>query len=509
MAYIYQYDIKRHSEEETLDLTAYSDVLESAISEYFGKNLKEVYVERDYFEFRLYRSVSNGKLRNLGKVLKRRVAVPFGFRRRKHSYYLIVDRVDEENGMVDVDVVDVLIGQGERYRQRVERYFERVQDNVHNELSENLRNNLYLDVLSATVSKKMLCKDEQQEVREGDCFLLQAQHRKFVTQIERGADEREQFLQIDYVPEYRYLAMEEKAEEENEEIDYFVVNQSRITKEDDAAQRIQEMLSLQLEEATEIAEEDVSGNILEFCVHNVGQALATSIALQGDTPFLYFDYGLPYAGNALTKPTGVNLPIKERGIVILSHLDKDHWNGLSEFVDGYKAKWYIPVQPVGVGFGRKISEIIAAGGEVHRIPAGVRNCWGGKLKLSCGGTSTVNAARIGSTKHETGMAMRIEAEDELGNDFHILIEGDQDYDYVENAFLADVDLLVACHHGGKYSWTAHSALPVPRNANSMVVYSYGFDNTHGHPTQVDKHRLAGWRAEHETIDGEYMVRIQI
>ena len=64
----------------------------------------------------------------------------------------------------------------------------------------------------------------------------------------------------------------------------------------------------------------------KFKVYNVGQALATSIQLENNKPFIYFDYGWD-AGNMKMNCESV-LQIDENSTVIfLSHVDEDHWSG--------------------------------------------------------------------------------------------------------------------------------------------------------------------------------------
>lgn len=49
--------------------------------------------------------------------------------------------------------------------------------------------------------------------------------------------------------------------------------------------------------------------------------------------------------------------------------------------------------------------------------------------------------------------MRLEVSDDNNKKINIPIAGDQDYDYQKLNTLKDLDILVACHHGGKYCWS--------------------------------------------------------
>lgn len=514
MAFIYQYEMDKKLGKK--DLTGYSDVLNRILEREFGKNLKETYIDEEMLEFRLYKSVDAVRLRNLGKKMKRETNVTFGFRRRRQQLYFIIDKINEETESVIVDIVDGMVGVPENYRQRASSFFtseglaERIETT---EIADGLRNSLYLDVCSAEVDKSFLLKMGIDEIQEGDCFLTYAWHRKTKEILQADELLKGRFVQVTDAPDYAYhaaLAEENTTMQESETggTDYFGIIGNGMQREDLPA-TIQNLFSINLEESEKIEVEDIKNKSMEFCVHNVGQALATSFSVTGETPFLYFDYGLPFGKNAMTKPVGTKLPVKENGVIILSHVHQDHWMGLAKCPEAYTCRWYMPNQHRGVQLNHKIAEIIVAGGRVYTVPTGVSDMWAGKIHISCSGISAIKTARTATKCHETGLAMNVLAKGTDGKEFHILIEGDQDYDYVEKAFLKEVDLLVVCHHGGKYSWTGNAALPLPKNGDSCAVYSYGAGNTYGHPSKRKEHQRAGWKKEHDTINGDYRVEIQL
>lgn len=46
--------------------------------------------------------------------------------------------------------------------------------------------------------------------------------------------------------------------------------------------------------------------------------------------------------------------------------------------------------------------------------------------------------------------------------------------------------------------------------NSVVIYSYGFNNTHGHPSKLADYETANWIKEHHTCkNGEFEITIFI
>lgn len=171
-----------------------------------------------------------------------------------------------------------------------------------------------------------------------------------------------------------------------------------------------------------------------------------------------------------------------------------------------EVKWLVPEQR-SIQFEKICSEIIMAGGQVNTISAGIHSYYDGKIIISCSGNSRHDSSRMPKYKHETGIAIKICGRKLNGEELTILVEGDQDYDYVDDSFLKDIDILVACHHGGKYSWTIYSELPQPRTDESCVIYSYGINNSYGHPSKKNEHNSNGWTNEWDTINGDYSIDV--
>jgi len=122
-------------------------------------------------------------------------------------------------------------------------------------------------------------------------------------------------------------------------------------------------------------------------------------------------------------------------------------------------------------------------------------------------------------EHETGLGLRLEAKNECNVEINILIPGDQRYDYIDNIYLSDIDILVASHHGGEYSWSkrknVHDDIPEPRcSDSSLLIYSYGAGdskpNTHGHPSKTSEYRLKKWvNAHHTPSNNDYCMTIRV
>lgn len=256
---------------------------------------------------------------------------------------------------------------------------------------------------------------------------------------------------------------------------------------------------------------ETQSHTYKFTAHNVGQALATSLSAP-DLPTLFFDYGYPDSRNAHTY-TGPVAPITdpEQTVIILSHVDLDHWFGVQKERNAYQCTWIIPEQPVKNLFLSVLGKILFEGGTVL-YNGGIRR---GDLTVSHSTTSASSPKRKSKnlTLHETVYAMYLDCMEECTDDdndtlepLKILVSGDQEYDYQNQSMLKDINLLVACHHGGTYSWSTHSNIyqQIPKPANdSLIVYSYGNRNTHGHPSKVDDYQKAGWNTSHETVNGDY------
>lgn len=246
-----------------------------------------------------------------------------------------------------------------------------------------------------------------------------------------------------------------------------------------------------------------------FTTYNVGQGLATSLRCEDVAPFMYFDYGTDKV--AAEVPPGLVLSVDPKETVIfLSHVHEDHWCGYRINHDALRCTWVVPDQSGHSIYHKFIILITLRGGSVYRHGADIDL---GSVYIGHSG-SAIRRARAPKWVHEDGFAMYINASvyDASENlvDYKITVAGDQDYDYQDSTKYADTDTLVACHHGGKYCWSKRYAGITPHDDNSVVVYSYGIHNTHGHPSMTADYTGWGWNNRHDTAnDGEYVKRIYI
>ncbi len=197
MAYIYQYEVNERKNDmryqNKIDLREYRESIEAVLREQFGELLKEIFIDYDYIEFKLYESVSNGKLRAFGKKLKKKTNIR-GFRRKRQQIYFMVSRVSEDKQTIEVDIIDSCIDQKEQFEERAERFFYTALQEGKLSLQEGnvdriLRNNFYVDVYSSVVSKNIFT-DVTQEISEGDWFYADAIHRRLKIENNEGEDRR-------------------------------------------------------------------------------------------------------------------------------------------------------------------------------------------------------------------------------------------------------------------------------------------------------------------------------
>lgn len=210
-----------------------------------------------------------------------------------------------------------------------------------------------------------------------------------------------------------------------------------------------------------------------------------------------------------TKPSDIKMPTKPNTSIIFSQIHKDHWFGITNDIKAYECNWFIPDQPKSVQFNHILSEIIVNGGSVRIIN---RDMEFGRVRLTCGGVSLIDPSRPANHKHETGLTLRLEGLDIKRRELNILIAGDQRYDFISKAQLSDLNILIACHHGGDCCQSNKGYVPVASSVlSSTVIYSYGKNNTYKHPKpEVKKaYKLANWKYEHHTTNGDYMIIISL
>lgn len=490
----------------SVNLLQYEQQITGIVDEVFGDNLKDVYVYKAYFDFTLERSVPFSSLQEMSWQLQR--SLHYQFHRLAVKMYALVTQEDDffSVSFLDQTVCD-LSPQALAERVRASRSY-------REDAGEwaNLVN--YLTLYTAQLSRKSFARFFRRCYSlngyfEGDgLFLVRLQHRR----MEARPQEEIYFSSGPFpTPSFVFDHLYTADRNYGEYADFARLVSCEPARDDRIAARIRELLSLEGAHIPPVPPALLSTRLPSgehpyvFRVHNVGQGLATSLEYN-KTRILYFDFGIAYGRNIKTLPPHVDLTIAEQGIIILSHTDEDHWCGFRKEPLGLSATWIIPRQRSKAPFSKAVAAILLNHGKVYyNNPNG----------LSCGNlivahaSSTLRPGRNPHDFHQTGYAMYLSGKDPDGNSRNIAISGDQDYDYQPQAQLQELHLLVACHHGGKYSWSRRCSPPSPADNSGLVVYSYGVNNSYMHPSETRAYELAGWHNRFDTPAGDYFEEITL
>lgn len=506
MAILYRF-APRDRRLEPVNLLQYEQRITGVVEEVFDENLKDVYVYEAYFEFTLERSVPFSSLQEMSRQLRRSLQVPYQFHRLAVKMYAFVTQEEDSFSVsfLDQTVCD-LSPQALAERVHASRSY-------REEAGEwaNLVN--YLTLYTVQLNEESVTRffpwayilNEHSE--NGSLFRVRLQHRRIEVRPQEESDfsfSYNSFPESFFVFDHLYTGDRDYGKY----ADFARLVSCEPVRDDGIAARIHELLSLEGAHIPTMPPALLSTRLPSgkhpyvFRVHNVGQGLATSLEYN-KTRILYFDFGIACGRNIKTLPLHVDLAIAKNGVIILSHTDEDHWCGFRKEPLGLSATWIIPRQHSKASFSKAVAAILLNHGKVYyNNPNG----------LSCGNLEVAHEKSACSSScdpHQTGYAMYLHGKDSNGNPRNIAISGDQYYDCQPQAQLSGLHLLVACHHGGKYSQNCHCSLPAPANTSGRVVYSYGVNNSYMHPSETRAYELAGWNDRVNTPDGDYFEEITI
>lgn len=226
-------------------------------------------------------------------------------------------------------------------------------------------------------------------------------------------------------------------------------------------------------------------------VFDVGQGSANGFVGHGPVT-LFHDLGCDAYANAKTAPFNTVACHSRDAPIVLSHWDTDHWAGARRFApptfpDAFlRRTWIAPFDPtIGVTHVAFALDILAAGGDLKILPSGSGTTpWmhishGRQLRLIQGS---------GNRRNDSGLALEVKD----SHDRRWLATGDVDYQHL-GAHLNDHYVAIAVpHHGAATSPAANTPQPEPGYAR--LVYSFGHENTYGHPKQacINSHASRGW-----------------
>lgn len=407
--------------------------------------------------------------------------------------------------VTDFDEYERTLEQAIRYRNN---YWEKYRINLQNNRDALSINNLdflfYMDVFNLYIKghseiDKYIFNDKTELV------LIKGYHKR--------EKEKTKIVAISDIYRLRDVEGQDLQEEESSDVleDGFTIKSVKPV-EEEKKNRIRNMMNSvgdKIEPATEIKNGNYSGNIknINFIVHNVGQGLATSIT-DDKGPFLYFDFGIGEGNDSSIIPKNMSIDLSRRPSIIISHIHRDHWGAISKFTEAVDCEWYIPNQDLQIEFSKRCTEIMHSNGKVRVINTPIRLSFGDVILPRK--FSKHKPKRESNHKHDDGLMLKLELYSEGGDKVNILVPGDQRYDYIEDDDLKEIDVLVASHHGGEYSWSKRGNVDddIPTNTKQgIIIYSYGKGNEHGHPSKESDYSKKGWSDVHRTpFDNDYKLK---
>lgn len=521
MAFIYRYHIKNYETRKKIDLKSLEDEIINTVQNNFKSNLKDCRVESKYYEYKLHYSIDNASIRAFGRKLyqsstslqkiKKKYQLHHGlFKRMNQCFYAFAEEANSSKGNIVILIDELDFNDTVRLQNQSERYFNKYINskdvNIERGISKYsdtdliaIKKKFYLDVFYILVNETTY-----KEIIKNSCSYITAAHTKSKKSYSERNKNAERILlesERDVSALINQESLHETIQTGYKELD--ILKLKNIVAAAEKMQEINESFSFNISAVTEVKSFSQERNrSLCFKVYNVGQGLATSIEERGELPFLYFDFGMSCLQNTFNRPQNINININVDNYpsIILSHIHIDHWYAITEFTEAFKCQWYIPNQDLKTFFRKRCAEIIASGGNVYYITDTIRGSVG---TIFINGDSKHTPSRSPKHIHENGLSMRLRLT--LQNTtINVLISGDQYYDYIPDSYLRDLNVLVACHHGGEYSWSSrrnvYEDIPQPIVGPSKIIYSYGETNTYQHPSKTDDYRRRGWESAHNTPD---------
>ena len=235
-----------------------------------------------------------------------------------------------------------------------------------------------------------------------------------------------------------------------------------------------------------------------LAVYEVGQGSCSAVLDKNLVPMLYFDLGGGCFGNASTYPTNFRPCFTSTPPVLLSHWDIDHWISGDKFSDAQNSPWIVPRQSFGP-FHMKFAQKLLSNNKLHIWPNSLRSLntpFGVIYKMpSCSNRNHSGLILVANVGH-------------INNKILVLCPGDAKYAKIPVCATGNIDGLIVTHHGGLYHGDNP---PVAKNASSCIAYSYGSNNTYGHPhaRTVTKHQKYGWTMRRDSISGNQTIPILV
>jgi hypothetical protein len=232
-------------------------------------------------------------------------------------------------------------------------------------------------------------------------------------------------------------------------------------------------------------------------VLDVGQGNCNAVLEMPYLPRLYFDFGGGCYWNKRTYPKAREFRFDPNCLIVLSHWDADHWYSAQLVPAARDVIWLAPRQPKGP----RATDFATVLERRNKLI-----WWPNDLDEFSLGLGHVTKCR-GTGRNDSGLAMQVTLRG-VGRDRskfgrRVLLPADASYGSIPRRDSGGYSGLVAAHHGG------HAVGAIPRvNRHGVVVYSFGLDNTYGHPRwdTFVKHLDAGWNRAYATLGGDVVLQ---
>lgn len=224
----------------------------------------------------------------------------------------------------------------------------------------------------------------------------------------------------------------------------------------------------------------------EVIFFDVGQGDSALIRLPGRKEILVDGGGTPWSdfdvGARTVVPALKALGVDELELVIASHSDTDHIEGLISVLDR------MPVGKLIIGVrsdGNKLFDALIAAAERNRVEV-VQVTRGETLRLGEARLDILNPPRnVFEEVNDNSVAFVLNYKERA----KVLFLGDASIEVEKALAFPDIEILMAGHHGSKHS-TSDALLAAAQPEH--VVFSYGRNHYgHPHPPLVDKAKATG------------------
>lgn len=496
MSYIYRYQLRNKIERENCDLRNYKIQLDDMLNKCFYdlKGNKTYCVDKEYFEFRTYKKKTRMDLQNMGKILKFifKDKYEHGFIRSKIRYYAYISKEYNSNNII-AEIIEF-----NELNDALQKYYsEQMENSRESIISELDLGALFIDLDNDDYRNFCLPIDKLKRVDNEWCII---------EGINRINNNKNIILERDLINYNSLTDQIENLDGQNassiEDEGFSITNTNILSKEQTS--RINEFFEFKYETARDLKtiQDDfkvIVGKSEKLIIKNVGQGLSCSICDKDDKANIYFDIGRGARNNKKTTPANLTYNFDNNPIIILSHIDEDHWASVREFQKALDMKWIVPNQKPKVSL-RKIYSILGIRNNLYAIDGmeyNINDC--GLVESFILFNGTKNGKEEDTHPHNNGFSIFIE----LRNKIRILLPGDNRYEYISSIYKENINILCATHHGGEYT-SDKEVILCPVNDNEKIIYSFGIGNSHSHPSKVEDYEKAKWIKKHETPSGEYI-----